>query len=99
VLAFPVVRDKLVLNVTDGLIGQYEGGPMGNTKFTYTYNRLFFATDPFALDKVCHGLIVQKRKEMNIQVNEHPIYSKYLDYAQEIGLGRTSPDALNHIRV
>ena len=99
VLAFPAVRDKLVLNITDGLIGQYEGGPAGNAKFTYTLNKLYFATDPFAIDKVCHDSIVQKRKDMSIQVNEHPIYSSYFDYAQEIGLGKTSPEVLEHIRV
>ena len=30
VLAFPVLRDKMVLNINDGLTGQYDGGPGGN---------------------------------------------------------------------
>ena len=66
VLAFPGVRDKLVLNITDGLVGQYDGGPMPNASFTYSYNTLFFATDPFALDMTCHNLMVTKRKEMQV---------------------------------
>ncbi len=99
VLAFPAIRDKLVLNITDGLRGQYDGGPMPAAEFTYDYNRLFFATDPFALDMVCHHLLVQKRKEMEVKVNEHPRFTRYLNYAQELGLGVTDPEKIEHIIV
>ncbi len=94
VLAFPVIRDKLVLNITDGLRAQYDGGPMPNAKFTYDLNTLFFATDPFALDMHCHNLIVQKRKEMGVKVNEHPRFTEYLRYAERLGLGITNPDKI-----
>ena len=53
VLAFPCVRDKMVLNITDGLRGQYDGGPGPNASFVYDYNTLFFATDLIALDMTC----------------------------------------------
>jgi len=99
VLAFPVVRDKLVLNITDGLRAQYEGGPMPSAQHAYWFKTLFFATDPFALDMVCHGLLVAKRKSMNIRVNEHPRYSDYLRYGQELGLGVADPAKIAHIRV
>lgn len=89
VLAFPALRDKLVLNITDGLRAQYDGGPMPAAQFTYIFNTLFFATDAFASDMICHNLMVQKRKSMNVNVNEHPIYSEYLRYAQRLGLGIT----------
>lgn len=98
VLAFPVIRDKLVLNITDGLKAQYEGGPMPAAKFAYLYNRLFFATDPFALDMICHQLIVEKRKKMGIKINEHPRYSEYLRYAQRLGLGVADPKKIEHIK-
>lgn len=99
VLAHPVVRDKLVLNITDGLRAQYDGGPMPAAQFTYLYNNLFFATDPFALDMICHRILVAKRKEMNVTVNEHPRYTEYLRYAQRINLGIADPDKINHIVV
>lgn len=99
VLAFPVIRDKLVLNITDGLRAQYDGGPMPNAKFTYLYNTLFFATDPFALDMVCHNLMVQKRKAMNVNVNEHPRFTEYLRYAERLGLGIADPKKIQHVRV
>ncbi len=99
VLAFPCVRDKLVLNVNDGLRAQYDGGPGANEQFTYIYNTLFFATDPFAMDRYCHDLIVAKRKEMGVQVNEHPRYTGYLRYAEELGLGVGRPEKIEVVEV
>ncbi len=91
VLAFPAVRDKLVLNVTDGLRAQYDGGPGPLAQATWFMNTMFFASDPFALDMTCHNLLLEKRKEMKVQVNEHPKYSEYLRYAQRLGLGIADP--------
>ena len=99
VLAFPAVRDKLVLNITDGLRAQYDGGPGPLAQATYFLNTLFFASDPIALDMTCHNLLLQKRKEMNVKVNEHPKYSEYLRYAQRLGLGIADPARIKLLRV
>jgi hypothetical protein len=99
VLAFPAVRDKLVLNVTDGLRAQYDGGPGPLAQATWFLNSLYFATDPFALDMTCHNLLLEKRKEMKVQVNEHPKYSEYLRYAQRLGLGIADPAKIAFTRV
>lgn len=94
VLAAPVIRDKLVLNILDGIRGQYDGGPMMNEQFVYDHHSLYFATDPFALDMVGHKAIVAKRKQENVTVNEHPRYSQYLHDAQALGLGVVDDDHL-----
>jgi hypothetical protein len=99
VLAFPAIRDKLVLNITDGLRGQYDGGPGAAAKFVYDLHTLYFATDPFALDMVCHNQIVQKRREMGVDLNEHPKYTQYLHYAQELKLGITDPAKIKLKRI
>jgi hypothetical protein len=99
VLAFPVLRDKLVLNVTDGLRAQFDGGPGPLAQATWFLNTLYFATDPFALDMTCHNLILQKRKEMKVQVNEHPKYTEYLRYAQRLGLGIADPAKIAYTQV
>jgi len=99
VLAFPVIRDKLVLNIMDGLRGQYDGGPMPAAQFGYDFNTLFFATDPFALDAVGHRLLVEKRKLMNVKVNEHPRFTDYLRYAEKLGLGVVAEDKIQHVIV
>lgn len=99
VLAFPVIRDKLVLNVIDGLRAQYDAGPMPAPQFAYEYNSLFFATDPFAVDSVCHNLMVEKRKEMEVKVSAHPRYTDYFRYAEKLGLGVTDPKKVQVVRV
>jgi hypothetical protein len=99
ILAFPCIRDKMVLNITDGLRAQYDGGPGPNAGFAYDYNTLFFATDPIALDMTCHNILVQKRKEMKVDVNEHPKYTEYLRYAQKLNLGIADPEKINVFKI
>jgi len=99
VLAFPCIRDKMVLNITDALVGQYDGGPMGDAKFTYEKKSIFAATDPFALDMICHNQMVQKRKEMGVRVNEHPRYTEYLRYAEKLGLGIANPENIDYVKI
>jgi hypothetical protein len=99
VLAAPVVREKLVLNVTDGLRGQYDGGPDKNAQFVYANHSLYFATDPFALDMICHRQLVAKRKEMGIAVNENPRFTEYLHYAERLGLGVANPEKIVYVKV
>jgi hypothetical protein len=94
VLAFPVVRDKMVLTINDGLRAQYDGGPMPLASAVYMFNTLFLATDVIALDSVGHRLLVEKRKSAGIPVNEHPKYSEYLRYGERLGLGIADPDRI-----
>ncbi|MFB3905003.1 MAG: DUF362 domain-containing protein [Acidobacteriota bacterium] len=96
VLAAPVIRDRLVLNITDGLRGQYEDGPGLNAQFVYPNHSLLFATDPFALDMICHRQLVARRKAAGIKVNEHPIYTDYLRYAEKLGLGISDPARIKY---
>jgi hypothetical protein len=98
VLAAPPIREKLVLNVTDGLRGQYEDGPDKNEKFVYPNASLYLATDPFALDAVCQREIVAKRRAMGIAVNEHPRFTEYLAYAEKLGLGVADPARITLVR-
>ena len=82
-----------------GLRGQYDGGPMFNAQFVYPHRRLYFATDPFALDMVGHRAIVAKRKAEGVRVSEHPRYTAYLHDAERLGLGIADPAKIKHVRV
>lgn len=99
VLAAPPIRDKLVLNITDGLRGQYEGGPMPNEQYVYPLRSLYFATDPFALDMTCHNQLAEKRQAMGIEVNRHPRFTQYLHDAEKLGLGIADVDKIEHVQV
>lgn len=58
-----LTREKCVLQILDGLVGTYEGGPGAwNRSFaTWEYNSLLFATDPVALDRIGWEIIDAKR--------------------------------------
>jgi len=99
VLAFPPVRDKLVLTIIDGLIGQYDGGPMQAAQFQWAHNTLYVGTDPFALDMIGTTQMIAKRKAMDVKVNEHPKYSEYLRYAERLGLGVTDLSKIQHVKL
>jgi hypothetical protein len=99
VLAAPWVRDKMVLNITDGLRGQYDGGPGLNAQFVYPNHALYFATDPFALDMVCHQELVAKREAMEVRVDKSPLYTDYLHQGERLGLGIANPEKIETIRV
>jgi hypothetical protein len=98
VLAAPTIREKLVLNITDGLRGQYDGGPDKNAQFVYANHSLYFATDPFALDMICHRQLIAKRKEMGIAANENPRFTNYLHYAEKLGLGVANPERIEYVK-
>jgi len=100
VLGFPVVRDKLVLNILDGINGQYGGGPMPNEKYAYKANRLYFATDPFAQDWIGYKEILAKRKaDDSLKVNDSPRNMEYVRYAEKVGLGIGNPKKIKHKKI
>lgn len=50
IYALPSVGDKVVLNITDAIICQYEGGQRGLLHYSTVLNQLRFSRDPVALD-------------------------------------------------
>lgn len=63
IYALPAVGDKVVLNITDALICQYEGGQRGLLHYSVMLNQLRFSRDPVALDALSlKELDAQRRK-------------------------------------
>ncbi len=53
VVSIPVIRDKTVLHIMDGILGMYHGGPGGRKgRYLWTHQTMYFATDPVAMDKL-----------------------------------------------
>jgi uncharacterized protein (DUF362 family) len=53
VVSVPVIRQKTVLHILDGVKGAYHGGPFGkNPQYAWEHKTMYFATDPVALDRV-----------------------------------------------
>ncbi len=63
VCAFPPLRDKVVLNIMDGLRGQYDRGPVPAPQFVWPLERLYIATDPVAMDSIGFDVLLAKQIE------------------------------------
>ena len=87
VCAFPPLRDKVVLNIADGLIGCFDGGPSAKPQFICNYNMLLVGSDPVAVDRVGHDVIIAKRVEQGIQKVDKPEASRFIDLAEGLSLG------------
>jgi uncharacterized protein (DUF362 family) len=87
VCAFPPIRDKVVLNIVDGLVGCFDGGPGAKPQFICNYNMLLVGSDPVAVDRVGHDVIIAKRISEGIQKSDNPVASKFIDLAQKLNLG------------
>lgn len=61
VVQMPVIRNKTVLHVMDGIKGLYHGGPGARPQFVWEHKKLYFATDPVAMDHVGWRVIDEKR--------------------------------------
>jgi len=87
VCAFPPLRDKLVLNIADGLLGCFDGGPAANPQFICQYKTILAGTDPVAVDRVAYDIIFEKRKAEGVQQEVRPGSRSFMEMAQELNLG------------
>ncbi len=92
--ADPRVSDKVVLNIMDGLIALYAGGPMGDANYAIHFGTLYASKDPVALDAIALKMIDQWRIEA--QMEPASKIAKYLPTGVTYGLGNAD---LNRIEV
>jgi len=99
VCAFPPLRDKVVLNIADGLIGCYDGGPGAKPQFICRYDTLLVGTDPVAVDRIGHDIIIGRRIAEGRQKEDTPAGITKLVMAQGYGLGIAEKDKIQLIEV
>jgi len=87
ICVLPQVRGKLVLNVMDGLVGGYAGGPAFKPQYSWNYGGLFFSRDPVAVDAVALELIEAKRREANVSAIGSQ--ASHITTAARLGLGQS----------
>ena len=61
IYARPLLGDRVVLNITDALICQYEGGQHGLLHYSTVLNQLRFSKDPVALDMLSIKELARQR--------------------------------------
>lgn len=62
IYALPALGDRVALNITDALIGQYEGGDRGLLHYSVVLNQLWFSHDPVALDTLAIKELDRERR-------------------------------------
>ncbi len=95
VCCFPPLRDKVVLNIVDGIRGCYDGGPAANPQFFHEYKTILIGTDPVAVDRIGYDIILKKRLEEKIQKEDSPKGRKFLELAENIALGTADLNKIN----
>ena len=66
-VSIPVIRNKTVLNIMDGIKGLYHGGPGARPQFVWEHKKMYFATDPVAMDHVGWRVIDEKRVSVGMK--------------------------------
>jgi hypothetical protein len=87
VCAFPPLRDKVVLNIVDGIKGCFNGGPGANPQFFTNYKTLLIGSDAVAVDRIGYDIVIKKRIAEKIQKEDNARGRIFMDLAQKLNLG------------
>ncbi len=98
VVDLPVIREKVVLNIMDGVKAAYHGGPGGTVQhYAWEHKTMYFGTDPVAMDKTGWKAIDKKRIEVGrlpiatMKPDEHSQWLngqvEHIELAGNMGLG------------
>jgi uncharacterized protein (DUF362 family) len=87
VCAFAPLRDKVVLNIADGIKGCFNGGPGANPQFFCDYHTIMASTDPVAMDRIGYDIVLAKRIEEGLQKEGSPSALEFMLQAEKLSLG------------
>ena len=97
IFAHAVIKDKLVLNIVDGLLAAFDGGPTYDPDGTWKYGGIFVSSDPVALDQFVLDTINEKRQEVNLDKISR--LAKYISSSWRAGLGTNDSDEMYYQEV
>jgi len=92
IYSHPLVGKKVVLNLMDGLVGQYAGGPQSQPLFSEHHATLYASKDPVALDAVALKKLEEWRKLGSLPAIGR--MGAYVQMASQIGLGNAAPERI-----
>ncbi len=97
ILEHKVLKDKLALNIVDGLVASFDRGPTYHAESTWKYGSLFVSTDPVILDVLVLQTINQKREEIGLDSMSK--LANHINTASVLGLGTNTLDQADLQRV
>ena len=93
ILEHKVLKDKLALNIVDGLVASFDKGPTYHAESAWNYGGLFISTDPVILDVLVLQTINQKREEM--ELDSVSKLANHVNTASSLGLGTNTLDQVD----
>lgn len=87
VCAFAPLRDKVVLNIVDGIKGCFNGGPGANPQFFCDYHTIITGSDPVAVDRIGYEIVLAKRIAEGLQKEGTPTALEFMLQAERLSLG------------
>ena len=97
ILEHKVLKDKLVLNIVDGLVASFDNGPTYHPESAWKYGSLFVSADPVILDVLVLQTVNQKREEM--ELDHVSKLANHINTASALGLGTNTLDQADLQRV
>ena len=93
VYANPVVGPKVALNIVDGLVAEYGGGPTAQPNFSVQHATIYASKDAVALD----SMILRQIEKWRSRGRLPPIGPRagYVELAAQMGLGNAAPDRID----
>ena len=90
ILEHKVLKEKLVLNIVDGLVASFDKGPTYHAESAWNYGGLFISTDPVILDVLVLQTVNQKREEM--ELDSVSKLANHISTASKLDLGTNTLD-------
>ena len=97
IFAHTVLKDKVVLNIVDGLLAAFNGGPTYDPGGVWQYGGILVSQDPVALDQIIYQTVEEKRKELKLSSIAR--LSKYIRSASRMDLGTNDLDEVDYKEV
>lgn len=88
----PRIGKKVVLNVMDGLLAQFAGGPQSQPNYALHHATLYASRDPVAIDAVVLKKIAEWRANANLPAITRE--ASYIKVAAQLGLGNSEPNRI-----
>ncbi len=88
----PLIGKKVVLNLMDGLVAQYAGGPESQPNWAVHHATLYASKDPVAIDAVTLRQLEEWRLRASLPSIGHT--ADYVKAAADIGLGNASSNRI-----
>ena len=97
ILEHKILKDKLVLNIVDGLVASFDRGPTYHAESAWNYGSLFVGADPVILDVLVLQTVNQKREEL--ELGSVSKLANHINTASVLGLGTNTLDQADLRRV